>query len=128
MQGLQGPFYDRFLYHQVGVKKPDSCAQAPENDEIYQIMWSPTEFHATGNLSTFDITPGLEKLTMPAMFIVGRYDEARLETVAKFLAMIPGSIVKVLENSGHMAPLEEYEAYSVILEDFLREVDDRRAN
>lgn len=121
-------FYDRFLYHQVDVKKPDSCAQAPENDEIYQIMWGPTEFNATGNLSTFDITPGLNKLTMPTMFIVGRYDEARLETVAKFQAMIPGSIVKVLENSGHMAPLEEYGAFSVQLEDFLRDVDDRKAN
>ncbi len=118
-------FYGRFLYHQVGVKKPDSCAQAPANYEIYQIMWGPTEFNATGNLLTFDITPGLKKLTMPTMFIVGRYDEVRLETVAKFQAMVPGSIVKVLENSGHMAPLEEYEAYSVTLEDFLREVDDR---
>ena len=65
---------------------------------------------------------------MPTMFIVGRYDEARLETVAKFQAMIPGSIVKVLENSGHMAPLEEYGAFSVQLEDFLRDVDDRKAN
>ncbi len=118
-------FYDRFLYHQAEVKKPESCAQAPVNFEIYQMMWGPTEFHATGNLSTFDITPGLKQLTMPTLFVVGRYDEARLETIAKFQAMIPGSIVKVLENSGHMAPLEEYDAYAVILEDFLREVDNR---
>jgi proline iminopeptidase len=118
-------FYDRFLYHQAEVKRPESCAQAPANYEIYQIMWGPTEFHATGNLLTFDVTPGLKRLTMPTMFTVGRYDEARLETVAKFQTMIPGSIVKVLENSGHMAPLEEYEAYSIILENFLREVDNR---
>jgi proline iminopeptidase len=118
-------FYGRFLYHQAEVKKPESCAQAPPNEAIYQIMWGPTEFYATGNLSTFDVTPGLKQLTMPTMFTVGRYDEARLETVAKFQAMIPGSIVKVLENSGHMAPLEEYQAYSVILEGFLREVDNR---
>jgi proline iminopeptidase len=118
-------FYDRFLYHQTEVKRPESCAQAPPNYEIYQIMWGPTEFNATGNLLTFDVTPDLKQLTMPTMFIVGRYDEARLETVAKFQTMIPGSIVKVLENSGHMAPLEEYEAYSKILENFLREADNR---
>lgn len=118
-------FYGRFLYHQADVKKPESCEQAPPNYEIYRIMWGPTEFYATGNLSMFDVTPGLKQLTMPTMFVVGRYDEARLETVAKFQAMIPGSIVKVLENSGHMAPLEEYDAYAVTLEDFLREVDHR---
>ena len=118
-------FYSRFLYHQTGVKRPDSCAQAPRNDEIYQIMWGPTEFNATGNLLAFDVTPGLKTLTMPTLFIVGRYDEARPETIAKFQAMVPGSIVRVLENSGHMAPLEEYEAYAAILEDFLRGIDAR---
>ena len=118
-------FYSRFLYHQAEVKKPDSCAQSPANFEIYQIMWGPTEFHATGNLSTFDVTPNLKLLTMPTMFIVGRYDEVRLETAAKFQAMIPGSTVRVLKDSAHMAPLEEYEAYSVIVQDFLRKIDRR---
>jgi proline iminopeptidase len=121
-------FYSRFLFHQAGVKRPDSCAQAPANDEIYQIMWGPTEFNATGNLLTFDVTPGLKTLTMPTLFIVGRYDEARPETIAKFQAMVPGSSLKVLENSGHMAPLEEYEAYADILEDFLRGVDARSSS
>jgi proline iminopeptidase len=50
--------------------EPESCTQAPANDEIYQIMWGPTEFHATGNLSAFDVTPDLKQLTMPTMFTV----------------------------------------------------------
>jgi proline iminopeptidase len=120
-------FYSRFLYHQADVQKPESCAQSPANYEIYQIMWGPTEFHATGNLSTFDVTSGLKQLTMPTMIIVGRYDEVRLETAVKFQGMIRGSAIKVLENSGHMAPLEEYEAYSAMLQEFLRKVDSRAA-
>ena len=119
-------FYDHFLYHQAGVKLPESCAQAPQNDEIYRIMWGPTEFNATGNLLDFDVTGGLGRLTMPVMFTVGRYDEARLDTVVKFQAMIPGSTVRVLENSGHMAPLEEYQAYALVLGDFLNKVDGGR--
>jgi proline iminopeptidase len=63
-------FYGRFLYHQAEVKKPESCTQAPANDETYQIIWGPREFHATGNLSAFDVTPDLKQLTMPTMFTV----------------------------------------------------------
>jgi proline iminopeptidase len=116
-------FYDLFVYHHREVKLPDSCAQAPINQEMYESMWGPTEFNATGPLRTFDVTPRLGELTMPTMIVIGRYDEVRVETAEKFRAGIPGSIVKVIENSGHMAPLDVYDAYSIVLEDFFRAVD-----
>ena len=39
------------------------------------------------------------------------------------VAMIAGAIVKVIENSGHMAPLPAYDSYALVLEDFFRAVD-----
>jgi proline iminopeptidase len=60
---------------------------------------------------------------MPVMLIAGRYDEARPQTVEKFHSMIPRSRVAIMENSGHMAPLEEYERYAQVLRAFLNEVD-----
>jgi proline iminopeptidase len=116
-------FYDLFVHHRREVKLPDSCAQAPINQEMYESMWGPTEFNATGTLRTFDVTPRLGELTMPTMIVVGRYDEVRVETAEKFRADIPGSNVKVIENSGHMAPLDAYDTYSIVLEDFFRAVD-----
>ena len=98
-------FYRRFLYHQTGVKRPDSCAQAPRNDEIYQIMWGPTEFNATGNLLAFDVTPGLKTLTMPTLFIVGRCDEADIE--ADRLAD-PKTAGQVLARLNHAVPARRW--------------------
>lgn len=118
-------FYSRFLYHQADVKKPASCAESHENDEIYQAMWGPTEFTATGNLLGFDVTGDLARLKLPVTFFVGRYDEARFDTIERFHALIPGSRVQVFENSGHMAPLEEYAAYAEALGAFLRSVEAR---
>lgn len=116
-------FYGRFAYHHKEVKRPDSCAQAPSNQEMYEFMWGPTEFNATGNLLNFDVTPGLSKLTMPAMIVVGRYDEVRVETAEKFRAAIPGSIVEVIEDASHLAPLENVDTYASVLENFLSAVD-----
>jgi proline iminopeptidase len=118
-------FYSRFLYHQKKPDRPTSCAESPANDEIYQLMWGPTEFNATGNLLSFDVTDKLSGLKMPVTFFIGRYDEARLETIKTFQAMIPGSTVHVFENSGHLAPIEEYQAYAAALATFLVKVDTR---
>ena len=116
-------FYQRFLVHQANVSSPPSCAGSPRNDEIYQLMWGPTEFRATGSLVGFDVTHDLGKLHMPILFLVGRYDEARPETVARFQALIPGAQLHIFENSGHMAPLEEANEYSQVLEDLFKRVD-----
>ena len=116
-------FYQHFLYHGVRPELPASCVGAPGNDQVYELMWGPTEFNATGRLLDFDVTSGLGRLAMPVLLIAGRYDEARPETVAKFQAMIPGSRMAILEHSGHMAPLEEYRQFAQILAGFLDEAD-----
>lgn len=111
-------FYNKFLYHQELHPVVASCAQAPFNMEIYQLMWGPSEFHATGSLRGFDLTSRLHEISAPLLFMAGRYDEARPETVKTFARLVPGSRVEILENSGHMAPLEEPERYAAILESF----------
>jgi proline iminopeptidase len=111
-------FYNKFLFHQERHPVVASCAQAPMNMEIYELMWGPTEFHATGSLRGFDVTSRLHEISAPLLFMAGRYDEARPETVKTFAQLVPGSRVEILENSGHMAPLEEPERYAAILERF----------
>ena len=120
-------FYNKFLHHQELKSDVASCAEAPFNVEIYELMWGPTEFHATGSLRSFDVTPRLREISAPLLFMVGRYDEARPETVETFAGLVPGSRVEILENSGHMAPLEEPERYAAILEDFF-EMSERTAH
>ena len=116
-------FYRRFLYHQKTHRAVATCVQSPVNDEIYELMWGPSEFHATGTLRNFDLTPRLHEIREPLLFMVGRYDEARPETVQTFAASVPGSRIEVLENSAHMAPLEEPERFARILEEFFESAD-----
>jgi proline iminopeptidase len=118
-------FYSHFLYHHPTLELPAGCAEAPSNQEVYEFMGGPTEFNATGTLLHFDVTAELGQLRLPVLFTAGRYDEARPETVAKFQAMVPGSRIAILEHSGHMAPLEEYQEYARLLEDFLEQAEGR---
>ena len=95
-----------------------------EMDEaVYQQMWGPSEFHATGNLKEFDRVSRLSEIHEPVLFIVGRFDEARVQTVTDFQTLIPGSKLEVVEGAGHMAMVDEPERYTQALRDFLQQVD-----
>ncbi len=118
-------FYDRFLFHRQPRVKMPACEGWEFNDVIYKQMWGPSEFQATGNLLSFDVTLHLSELRLPVLFIVGRYDEARPETVAGYQASVPGAKLEILEQSGHMALIEEPERYVEILREFFHSVDGR---
>lgn len=116
-------FYDTFLFHRQPRPEIAACKTWENNEVIYEQMWGPSESYATGSLLPFDVTPHLTELRLPALFIVGRYDEARPKTVAGYQALVHGSKLEVLEQSGHMAPVEEPERYLDILREFLSSVD-----
>ncbi|MEM1111557.1 MAG: proline iminopeptidase-family hydrolase [Pseudomonadota bacterium] len=101
-------FYDLFVTRGEAVEKYD-CAGVRFNAVIYEQMWGPTEFHATGSLSDFDLTPRLKEIDIPTLFVTGEFDEARPETVAEFAAAVPGArfeeIPGVAHASGSRAPV-----------------------
>lgn len=119
-------FYSRFYYHKSTHVLPISCAESRRNDAIYLQMWGPTEFHATGTLRDFDVTDFLPHLKMPALLVVGRFDEARPETAFRFQGMMPNARLKILEDCGHMTPVEDPAGLSLVVREFLREHHRRR--
>jgi proline iminopeptidase len=68
---------------------------------IYNYMWGPTEFTATGTLKTYDNLDDLRHVSVPTLFITGEFDEARPATVRAFQKMIPGSRFVEIEGAGH---------------------------
>jgi len=125
-QEASAVFYSRFVSHKPNIPRPTSCGESPFNEEIYLQMWGPSEFFTTGTLRDFDVTPGLPRLRMPVLFIVGRFDEARPETAARFQALIPGARLEIVEDCGHMAPLEDPVAYAKALDTFFRSIPSRK--
>lgn len=93
------------------------------NKDIYMKMWGPSEFCPTGNLKTFDYTPQLHELNIPALFVCGRYDEAAPESTRYYQSLVPHSEFHVFENSSHVSYLEEPEEYIETVRDFLRKAD-----
>ena len=116
-------FYRRFMYHNRKPKFPKACGESKGNDEIYTMMWGASEFFVTGTLKNFDITSVLPKLKMPVLFIVGRFDEVRTETAANLQAMVPDARLAIIEDCGHLAPLEDPEGYARVLAAFLTQHD-----
>tara|TARA_B100001173_G_C15897609_1_gene508421 strand:- start:20 stop:964 length:945 start_codon:yes stop_codon:yes gene_type:complete len=117
-------FYERHLTRGK-AKEEVNCGGAPWNQVIYEHMWGPTEFHATGNLIDFDLSDQLFKIDIPVLFITGEYDEARPETIFKFHKMIPSSEFIVIKDVAHASLSRAPEEYRRILEVFLEKIEDK---
>jgi proline iminopeptidase len=59
------------------------------------------------------------------MFIVGRYDEARPETMFEFQRLIPGSVVEVIEDAAHMSMFDQPERFNTVVGEFIAAVEAR---
>src|SRR5829696_8540459 len=111
-------FYQRHVCRLVPW--PESWKRALDklmaNPEVYNTMFGPSEFHATGMLKEWDIRDRLGEIQLPTLVTSGRYDEATpaiAETVHRGIA---GSEWVIFEQSSHMAHLEE--DYRRVVNDF----------
>lgn len=72
------------------------------NPVIYNAMWGPSEFHAKGSLKDYDAVPLLAKLDgRRTLFVIGQYDEARIDTVQDFVGRLPAAELAVIPGAAH---------------------------
>ena len=77
------------------------------NADLYNYMWGPSEFSATGTLLTYNDVPLLSKGEgKRILFLIGQYDEARLDTVQDFVKLTPGAEFGVVPGGSHAFPSE----------------------
>lgn len=93
------------------------------NAEVYGLMWGPSEFTITGTLGDYDREAALPALDLPVLFTAGRYDEATPETTQYYAGLVPGSRVRIFENSAHLTMLDAPEEYVAAIREFLNEID-----
>jgi proline-specific peptidase len=94
--------------------------------DVYETMWGPTEFHATGTLVGLDLAPRLAELRLPVLFTCGRHDEATPDTVGSYRSAVAGAELVVFEDSSHTAHLEEPDHYLDVLRRFLARAERAR--
>jgi pimeloyl-ACP methyl ester carboxylesterase len=69
--------------------------------------------------SLFRLTGILQSIQVPTLVMVGEHDYACSKAARLLAQAIPNATLKIVENSGHMAPLEQPAAFSAALLDFL---------
>lgn len=95
-------YYSKFLTRKEVPKEKADSEKMYTGTNVYEFMWGPSEFTATGNLLNYDRVNRLKEITVPTLLLTGEYDEARSVTVRYFQSLIPGSEFKVINNSGHV--------------------------
>jgi proline iminopeptidase len=64
----------------------------------------------------------LHEIKIPTLFLCGRYDETKPETLFHYQSLVLGAKAHVFEQSSHKAYLEENEEYIRVVREFLRGV------
>lgn len=96
------------------------------NPLIYNEMWGPSEFSATGSLKTYDATLKLRQLDgSRTMFLIGQYDSARIDTVQEFVALAPGAELAVVPGGSHGFIFDRPIETEAILRGWLRRMDQK---
>ncbi len=118
-------FYKRYLCRRDPWPDDVTRSFAEMGVPVYEAMWGPSEFTATGSLRTYERAAQLSVLRLPVLFTAGRYDEATPSTTEYYRSLIPGARLKIFENSAHLTMQDEPEAYVEAIRQFLREVESR---
>lgn len=106
-------------------KVPLALCQAylTRNQQVYEAMWGPSEFFATGTLADWNVEDRLHEITVPTLILSGRYDEATPAQQQRLHDGIAGSRWRVFENSAHFSFLEEPALYCEVVAAFLDEIE-----
>ncbi|WP_217428589.1 alpha/beta fold hydrolase [Microlunatus speluncae] len=107
------PLYD-FNYDPSSVEK--KVAATPYRYQAHNYAFST-------NLPGFDLKPQLPGVTAPTLITVGRTDWITPVSCSETIAgLIPDSRLVIFERSGHSPQIEEAEAWTKTVRDFLAEV------
>lgn len=90
------------------------------NTNLYQTMWGPSEFTATGTLKNYDSSDRLSRIQAPTLYICGEYDESTPAANRDFARQTPNATVEIVANASHTPFLERTDAYLTKVRNFLR--------
>ena len=89
----------------------------------YKLDWNATYKIAWAIFNRKPVVDELKNIKIPVLIIVGDQDVARTVEEAKRLKeMIPHARLVIIEGAGHSSALEEPEAFTHAIEEFLKEI------
>jgi proline iminopeptidase len=117
------------VYYKAYVRRSDKSQSQQDTaakffgENVYNFMWGPSEFTATGNLLNYNRLNDLPKITVPTLLTAGEYDEARPSSVRYYTSLIPGAQFKEIPHAAHSTMMDNPKEYIGVLREFLRKMD-----
>jgi proline iminopeptidase len=118
-QGAIAVWYQTFICRMRPWPKGLEDSFAGVGMDIYLTMVGPSDFKVTGNLKDWDIMDRLGEISVPTLFVAGRYDECTPEHMRMMHERVPNSEWAFFEDSAHMPFYEEREKCMRIISDFM---------
>lgn len=116
-------FYQRHLLRLDPWPEPMTQSFEQMGIAVYNHMWGPNEFTATGSLKDYDRTDALAHLDLPVLYTAGEFDEARPETVRRFQRATPNARMAVIAGAAHMTFLDAPDENVALVRAFLHDVE-----
>jgi proline iminopeptidase len=116
-------YYHHFLRRTERYLTDIDSTKKTFGENVYEYMWGPSEFKATGTLKDYNRLQYLDKISVPVLLTCGDYDEATPATVKYYQSLLPGSKLIVIKNSGHLTMIDNTEDNNNAIEDFLMRLD-----
>ena len=116
-------FYSKFLRRKERSKAVIDTSSRYFGSNVYEFMWGPSEFTATGSLLDYDRIEELSEVKVPVLFITGEYDEARPSTVKYYQRLVPDARFQEISESGHATLNDNPEEALNVIEKFLQEIE-----
>lgn len=96
---------------------------AGTNRRVMETLWGPGDPFPLGALRDWSVVDRLSEILVPTLVINGRHDEVTPRQAAVLADALPNARRVVLEESAHVAMLDEPTAFQEALQRFLDEVD-----
>jgi proline iminopeptidase len=118
--------FDYYLRHVLRNEKKLKSKSKIKNEhgnKVYEAMWGPSEFKATGTLKNYNEVKSLKRLDVPVLFLCGQYDEATPKTTKKFSQMVTGAKFKVIKKASHAILAEQPKEMLKTVKEFLNSIN-----
>ena len=115
----------RHFYRRGDEPEEIRLMRAERGTEVYEAMWGPNEWTASGALGGWDVRPRLRELTLPTLILRGAHDMSTPAIAKTLTDGIPHAREVVLPESSHTPVLEETERYLECVQAFLYAVEAR---
>ena len=115
------PYYQRYYARRQPWSADLDSAAGSVDWSSSNAMFGPCG--STGPWSGYDGTNRLEQITVPTLFMIGRFEASTVATTRDYQRRIQGAELMIFDSSGHLAMQDEPERYVAAIRGFLDRVD-----